>query len=430
VKKALLVSYYFPPRFTIGGKRAFRFARYLAEFGWSSVVLTARGPASEPLDPTFHDDELPSCVIHRDYLNDEEVARLTRLRYGSDGTIAEPTKIWGVHPERFSKQWWLNETQLKPIIGPAVGDIPKIARRIANLARKEKVDVLWATGSPWETVSAATLAARDLEIPFILDFRDPWSFGLGITTSSTFVRFVNSKIETALLRRAAMLTVTSEATRDEYISLGSAKRVECIRNGYDPAVIVEPRRSECFTLVHFGNCYANRTLEPFLRAAARALQDGLVDRSDFRILNLGRVAEHDLALSKELGLADLFEYRTVLPYEEGLSLVAGADLALLLAFGDEPWFIPGKIYDYVLARTPMLCLSSSKELDNLVARTGIGWAYAASDHGAMAKRIGEAYEARKNGRRLGEPNQDVIESLSARNGAQRLAELFDEVTKR
>lgn len=430
MKKALLVSYYFPPRFTIGGKRAFRFARYLPEFGYSSVVLTARGPATEPLDPTFLDDELPCCEIRRDYLNDEEVAVLKRLGYGSDGTIAEPTKIWGVQPERFSKQWWLNETRFKPIVGPAIGDVPKIARRIVNLARKEKADVLWATGSPWETVTAATLAAKDLDIPFILDFRDPWSFGLGISTSSAFVRFVNSSIENALLRRAAMLTVTSEATRDKYLEIGAAKRVECIRNGYDPAVVVEPRHSNRFTLVHFGNCYANRTLEPFLRAAARAVQDGLVDRNDFRILNLGRVAECDLNLTKQLGIADQFEYRPVLPYEEGLGIVAGADLALLLAFGDEPWFIPGKLYDYVSARTPMLCLSSSVELDELVARTGIGWAYAADDVAAMAKRIGDAYEARKHGRRLGEPNQNVIESLSARNGAQRLAALFDEITKR
>jgi Glycosyl transferase 4-like domain len=430
VKKALLVSYYFPPRFTIGGKRAFRFARYLPEFGYSSVVLTARGPATEPLDPTFRDEELPFCEIRRDYLNDQEVAALKRLGYGSDGTIAEPTKIWGVRPVPFSRQWWLNETRFTPIVGPKIADVPKIARRIVDLVHKEKPDVLWATGSPWETVTAATLAARDLQIPFILDFRDPWSFGIGISSGSTFVRVVNSAIEKALLRRATMLTVTSEATRDKYISLDAAKRVECIRNGYDPAVLVEPRRSDRFTLVHFGNCYANRTLEPFLRAAARAVQDGLVNRDNFRILNLGRVAECDLNLTKELGLADQFEYRPVLPYEEGLGIVAGADLALLLAFGEEPWFIPGKLYDYVTARTPMLCVSSSSELDALVARTGIGWAYAANDFAGMAKRIGDAYEARKQGRRLGEPNQSVIESLSARNGAQRLAELFDEITKR
>lgn len=430
MKKALVVSYYFPPRFSIGGKRAFRFARYLPEFDWSSVVFTARGPASERLDPTFRDDELPSCAIHRDYSSESEVADLPQRALGSDGTISEPTKMWGIRPARFSRQWWLNELRFSPLVGPAIGDVPKIARRIAALARRENPHVIWATGSPWETVVAATLAARDVNIPFILDFRDPWSFGLSVSTSSTFVRATNSAIEAAILRRAAMLTVTSETTRDEYAARGHASRVECIRNGYDPAIRVVPRASSRFTLVHFGNCYANRTLAPFLRAAARAIEIGSLDRKNFSILNLGRVSEQDLTLARELGIAEQFEYRTVLPYEEGLAIVAGADLALLLAFGDEPWFIPGKLYDYAAVRTPILAVSTSPELDGLVERMGLGWVHPAADCDALARRIVDVWEARRLTRKIVQPNDEVIESLSARNGAKKLAALFDEVAKR
>jgi hypothetical protein len=129
-----------------------------------------------------------------------------------------------------------------------------------------------------------------------------------------------------------------------------------------------------------------------------------------------------------LGIAGQFEYRTVLPYEEGLAIVAGADLAWLLAFGDEPWFIPGKLYDYVAVRTPILSLSTSPELDGLVERSGLGWAHLATDIDALARRIVSVWEARKAGRRMIEPNEDLIESLSARNGAKNLAALFNEVT--
>lgn len=425
-----MVSYYFPPRFTIGGKRAFRFARYLPEFDWSTVILTARGPATERLDPSFHDDVLPACEVHRDYLTDDEIARLPTVALGSDGTSSEPTKMWGSHLSRFSKQWWLNETRFRPIVGPAVNSVPAFARRISNLAERLRPDIIWATGSPWETVVAATMAARNTKTPLVLDFRDPWSFGLAIGYGSTFVRVVNSAIEKAVLRRAAMLTVTTESTRDRYVELGAAKRVECIRNCYDPAILVTPQSNDRFTLVHFGNCYANRALKPFLHAMARAIQLGSLDRTGVRLLNLGRVSEEDLALADELGVREQFEYRTVMPYEEGLAIVAGADLALLLAFGDEPWFIPGKFYDYVAARAPILALSTSPELDNLVERTGLGRVRAATDIDGLARCIIDAYEARKNGRKLITPDDEVIESLSARNGAKKLAGLFDEVTGR
>lgn len=430
MKKALLVSYYFPPRFSIGGKRAYRFARYLPEHGWSSVVMTARGPSTENLDPTFRDDVLPACEIYRNYLTDEEIDTLPKKSLGSDGTIATPTKMWSPKPTRFSWQWWETEFRYTPVVGPAVLSIPTIARRIVALAQDVNPDILFATGSPWETVVAATLAGRELSVPVVLDFRDPWSFGLSVQNSPVLIRWANTSIESAILKRAAALTVTSEMTRDQYRVLGYARRVECIRNGYDPAIQIEPVKHDRFTMVHFGNCYANRTLAPFLRAAARAIQNGKIERSNVRILNLGRVLEEDLALAKELGIVDQFEYRTVLPYDEGLALVAGADLALLLAFGEEPWFIPGKLYDYVAARTAILSLATSPELDGLVDRSGLGWVHPATDIDALAQRMANAYDARQTGRVIVAPKEDLIESLSARNGARRLAGLFDELCTR
>jgi hypothetical protein len=430
VKKALLVSYFFPPRFTIGGKRAFRFARYLPENGWSTAILTARGPASERLDPSFRDDDLQFCEIHRDYLTDREIAALSKQQLGSDGTVAAPTKMWATPPPRFSRAWWAMELRVMPVVGPKVLDIPALTRRIVSLARKVDADLVFATGSPWEAVVAATAAGAFLKRPVIVDFRDPWSFGPNAARRPAWVKAADEAIEALVLRRSALLTVTTETTRDKYIALGHAARVECVMNGYDPATTITPQRADRFTLVHFGNCYGYRSLGTFLRAVARLVDGGKIDRSDLRVLNLGRAAEEDLALAKELGIADQFEFRAVLPYDEGLAVVAGADIALLPAFGDEPWFIPGKFFDYVAVRTPILAMSSSPELDTLVAKTNLGWVHPASDIDAMAARIAEAYEARKAGRKVVKPNEAAIEALSARNGAQKLSRIFDEIVSR
>lgn len=428
MKKALLVSYFFPPRYSIGGKRAFRFARYLPENGWSTVVLTARGQATERLDPSFHDDDLPSCSIHRNYLSGRELLSLSRNPLGSDGTVAAPTKMWNAPPSRFSWRWWTTELRIMPVIGPKAFGIPALARRIVALAQSEKVDLIYATGSPWEAVVAATLAAEFLKHPLIVDFRDPWSFGPNAASLPTWVRVADEAIEAAVLRRAALLTVTTATTGDKYAALGHARRVECIRNGYDPAIRIVPKPADRFTMVHFGNCYGRRSLGPFLRAAARLVAAGKIDRTNVRILNLGRVSEEDLALAKELGIADQFEYQTVLPYNDGLAVVAGAHLALVPAFGDDPWFIPGKFYDYVAARTPMLAISTSPELDTLVENTALGWVHAATDIDGLARRILAAWDARHCGQTLVEPNESVIDSLSARNGAKALAKIFDAVT--
>jgi len=428
LKKALIVSYFFPPRFSIGGKRAFRFARYLPENGWSTILLTAKAPATERLDPSFKDHDLPSCSIHRDYLSDRELLALSNKNLGSDGTVAAPTKMWNTPPVRFSWRWWVAELRVTPVIGPKVFRIPALARRIAALARTEHVDLIYATGSPWEAVVAATLAADSIKCPVIVDFRDPWSFGPNAINLPAWARLADEKIEAAVLRRAALLTVTTETTRDKYATLGHARRVECIRNGYDPALSIVPNPADVFTMVHFGNCYGRRSLGPFLRSVARLVSDGKIDRTNVRLLNLGRVSEEDLALAKELGIADSFQFQTVLPYDEGLAVVAGAHLALAPSFGDDPWFIPGKFYDYVATRTPILAISTSPELDGLVERSGLGWVHSATDVDGLARRIFAAWGARNRGQLLIEPNESVIESLSARNGAKKLAKIFEEVT--
>jgi len=43
--KVLIISFYFPPTNTIGAVRMGKFVKYLAEFGWDPVILTANNCA-------------------------------------------------------------------------------------------------------------------------------------------------------------------------------------------------------------------------------------------------------------------------------------------------------------------------------------------------------------------------------------------------
>lgn len=423
----MLVSYYFPPRFSIGGKRAHRFARYLPEHGFRATVLTAPAPSWERLDPSFTDRELADAQVRREYLTAAETAALPQTQLGSDGTVAAPTTAWakvaprrGVARVRAALRW-------TPPIGPAASQIPRLVARIARLARECAAEVIFATGTPWEAIVASTVAGRALRLPVVVDFRDPWSFGPVMARRPEWVQQVDRLIERGALASAAALTVTTEATRERYAVMGAAKRIELIRNGFDPSTVVTPKRDARVTLVHFGNCYGERALGPFIRALATVVRRRGLGQDAIRLVNLGRAASEDLALARELGVLDLVEVQTVLPYAEGINVVAGADLALLPSFGDEPWFLPGKLYDYLLARTPVLAASTSPELGRILARTGLGWMVAPSDRAALEHRIEEAVDARAEGRSLIEPDEAAIEAMSARATAGELARLFEDI---
>ncbi|WP_437871335.1 glycosyltransferase [Sorangium sp. So ce363] len=427
MKRALLVSYYFPPRFSIGGKRAYRFAKFLPEHGWETTVLAAKPPPGERVDPSFTDADLPACDVRRDYLTDAELARMPRRALGSDGTLEAPTEAPVPVAQRKGFARVAAEIRYVPVIGPDAGRVPALAVRIARLAREVGAEVIFASGPPWEAVLAGVLAGRAIGRPVVVDFRDPWSFGPLMATRPAWSRAAAALVERTVVGAAAAFTVTSEMTRDAYAERRIARRVECIRTGFDPDAAAAPQRGAAVTLVHFGNCYSERTLAPFVRALAAVARRRSLGPGAIRLLNLGRVARSDLRLAEELGVSRLFEYRTVLPYAEGLGLVAGADLALLAGCGEEPYFLPGKLYDYLLARAPVLAAFASPEIERILETTRLGWTHAAGDAAAIERRIEDALDARAAGRPLVEPDHAALSALSARASAGALARLFEDV---
>jgi hypothetical protein len=87
----------------------------------------------------------------------------------------------------------------------------------------------------------------------------------------------------------------------------------------------------------------------------------------------------------------------VVPYDEGLSILASSDLPVLLAYGEETLFIPAKFYDYLLAGTKMLCVSRPSELTALVSELDAGTTVGPDDVTAASAAIEVALDARQGG---------------------------------
>ena len=89
LRTALIISRYFPPLYDVGGKRAYRFAMHLPNYGWRVIILTGAVPAGYPADPTPL--RLPAAVnVVRDYAPRWWPYRRNRA---ADGSIPDPISI-------------------------------------------------------------------------------------------------------------------------------------------------------------------------------------------------------------------------------------------------------------------------------------------------------------------------------------------------
>jgi len=56
MKKALIITYYWPPSGGAGVQRWLKFAKYLREFGWEPVIYTPENPEYPAIDPSLEKD--------------------------------------------------------------------------------------------------------------------------------------------------------------------------------------------------------------------------------------------------------------------------------------------------------------------------------------------------------------------------------------
>jgi glycosyltransferase involved in cell wall biosynthesis len=424
VRTVLIFSRFFPPRFDVGGRRAYRFAKYLGAHGWRSVVVTDRPAPGQIADESFSDDLGPHAVVVREYYP----RRLRpRRNAGSDGTVAAPT-----HQRTYPPEGWLERLAWQAS-WPVSNDIwlgPRYWWLARRLARDHRADAILATSSPYSALVFGAIAQRATGLPLCLDLRDPWTENFLHQRRPPWVRRAEARTEQWVLGRAQRITFTAEATleayRKKYPELGD-DRMQCIYNSFDP----EFRSSASWQpggplrVLHFGNCYGARSLATVLRAVSRLVSSGRLAASDLELVNYGRVSAADVSLAEELGLAEVLQARGVVPYAAGIEELARADLALLLAYGEETLFVPAKLFDYLLAGTPILCVAPDSELTRLVEATNSGQCVLPHDDEAAAHVLDAALEARRQGRRLIVPDSARVSRFAAPETAQQLARLLD-----
>lgn len=423
---ALIVSFYFPPSFSIGGKRAYGFARNLPKHGWTTTVLASSTHPDERVDTSHSDADLEGCTVRREYFTPSEVKKRARPPQGLSTSAAQQ---WVKVKDKHGLARLRAELRIAPVIGPDSELIPFVASRITRVAKESGANLIFVTCPPWDAAFAASIAAKVTKLPLVIDLRDPWSFNPGQDLQPSWTRLFVRQLEPILMRQASSLVTTTYAVRDEYRRLVPGVRVEGIRTGFDETS-VKPTRDDVATFIHFGNCYGDRSLGPFVQALGALVRRRSLTKNDVRLLNLGRVAKGDLDLAAELGIADMLQYQTVLPYAEGIARVAGADLALLPSFGAEPWFIPGKFYDYLRAKAPILATSAPREIEDILASTGLGFCHAGDDIEGLSRRMEEALDARKECRSLVNPNDEALRGLTVQSTVAELASLFDSIVRK
>jgi glycosyltransferase involved in cell wall biosynthesis len=403
MRSLAFLSYFYPPLGGGGTPRSAKFSKYLPDHGWRPVVFT--GPAPEADGP---------IEFIRDQSYTAELERASAIVVRVDDSPCAVARLAKRLP--YQPFWW---AALYPWMWePHVGWSERLVKSIIELDSTHHFEAVYASCAPFSALVAGTKAAKALGIPFIADMRDLWTQECcQFFPSSLHYRWARRLEQKALRSATAVIANTPGAARVLRAFIGSKEKVTCIPNGFDPSDYQgEPdapkrRRGDPITIIHAGTLYEAtvrrsrlgryfpmalrnhpRSVEPLAQALriVGASHPSLANR--IRVRLVGYTPPSLKSLVSDLGVAHHFQFDGLVSHGTAVAIMQEADalLALQFAFDDTSRpvpYIPGKVYEYLPTRKPILAPVPPGDLFDLLS--GIPQAYVCGfeDPQAIAARI-------------------------------------------
>ncbi len=410
-RSLLFVAYNFPPHGGPGVQRSLKFVKYLPEFGWQPVVISA-APEASPLQDASLAAEIPrDAAIHR--LPGFSILRL----------LAQAKRY------RLGKAVVLLNLLLQ-VPDPAIFWALRARATVARLIQAQRPAAIYTTSGPYSAHLVGLWARQQFGIPWLADFRDPWSRNLLIPYLPGY-RALNRRIERRVLRAADAITCVSQPwLEDLQANLGErAEKFFFLPNGYDEADIQPlpaPQPGAPFTITHLGSFYRNRKPQAFLQAIDALMRGGQIPPASLRLRFIGKNPPGALPSQPP------FEIYGYLPHSELGRFRAESDVFLLI-LGSAPenrGNYSGKIYEYLACNRPLLgIVPRGGVAEQLIAetRTGIAVSDSPAEIGAAILRLYQEWRAGNPG---WNPDWQAIRQYTRRNQTARLAEILNALTSK
>ncbi|MBR0177868.1 MAG: glycosyltransferase [Bacteroidales bacterium] len=433
MKRVLIITYYWPPSGGSGVQRWLKMSKYLPEYGWQPVIYTPEEGEYPILDPSLEKDVAPEAEIIRrpivePYTLYKKFLGIKKSETVKAGFIKEEGKksgwkeslaLW-IRGNLFipdARRWWV-----KPSV-----------KYLKEYLKMHPIDAIISTGPPHSMHLIAMKLKEDLGIPWIADFRDPWT-EIDYYQDLHLTRWADRKqhrLEKEVLTKADKVVTVGWDGAKRLGRLGN-RNVSVIPNGYDWDASVHQvpaSLSESFTLTHLGVLTPSRNA-PALWETLKALKDeNETFAKSLRIRLVGQVDQSVVQNLEAEGLMPNTEIVAYIPHDEVLAAQQSSQVLLLL-INDTPnakGILTGKLFEYLASGRPILCIGPEDgDAARILNETKAGTTVSFEGKEKMKKSVKALFNKYLEGN-LANNTSPTVEQYSRRNLAGEFAEMLNKV---
>ncbi len=429
-KKVLIITYYWPPSSGAGVQRWLKMTKYLPESGWDPVIYTPENPEAPVLDDSLARDVPKETLVLKRKIR--EPYKLYKIFIGlrkdsgiNAGFLSEKQKprireklsVWfrGNFFIPDARKFWIN---------PSV-------RFLLRHLKNHPVHAIVSTGPPHSMHIIALKLREKLHIPWLADFRDPWTnidFYTALKLSKRADR-KHHRLEQKVLNKADKIVTIGWTLAEELTKLG-AEHVDVITNGFDPDDFarVQKNKDPAFVLTHIGALNKDRnpvTLWKVLSDLSKSNEEfrahvllRLIGKNDYSVLNS----------IKEFNLTDMVECIDHLDHRDVIRYLYRSSVQLL-AVNKTPnmnVIIPGKLFEYLASSRPIISIGPTDgDAAKVISKYGAGGTTAFNDETGLRALLLKYYEQYRSGK--DETPSLPIQQFSRKTLADEMAGLLDKL---
>jgi glycosyltransferase involved in cell wall biosynthesis len=374
-KSGLIVTYYFPPSGGGGVQRWTKFVKYLSRLKWQITVITGSVESGSVMDHTLLDDIPPDVRIIRP---DSKITPQSHVRKFL-------TKI----PRGYIQRWI---SAFFHVTDSRAGWNKEIIPVIDEELNLRQYDVVIFSLPPYSMADLAAQYSTKLEIPVILDMRDPWTSNPYKIYPTPVHRYLDHKREQKTVAGLNYITSAYQSVIDEYQQLSRAK-FTWLPNGFDeedflklkPAGFIDKTG---LNLAFSGTFYSHLNCPDAVFAAIGELKSQGV-RINFH--HVGESVYDVQKLAEKYQIRDQVQIWGYQSHLECLQILAGMDAFCIILdkkYHNAEKTIGGKVYEYLRLKKPILAIvPESGEAARLIKDTDAGLVCEENNSGAVAKAL-------------------------------------------
>lgn len=358
-KNVLIITYYWPPASSGAIWRFLKMSKYLPEFGWNPIILTVKDGAFSSQDFTLEEKISSDIKVFRAPTVDPY--SIYNFLMGKKGKHI-PEAMSGIvdSPSFFQKASLFIRLNFF-IPDPKIGWVPYAFKKAKEIAKEYKIDAVITTGPPQSTHFIGAKLKKKLNIPWVLDFRDPWTNNYLITELSKR-SFIANKIdqyfETKTIKKADAVTSISKGLISEFTD--RAKLSKVIFNGFDEEdyIDIEATKAETFDILYIGSMKPNQNIKALWNALIELCNENSNFKKKLKLDFTGNINNKIINEISETTLKGNLAIQKFIPQSEAIGKMQKTSILLLIIPRSKyaKSTTSGKIFEYLASKTPILSI--------------------------------------------------------------------------